>query len=97
MCFQDSMKVVVDTNVFVSALTSSIGSNRRVLQACFENAIKPVMGSALFHEMESVMQRPSLLKRCPLSAKERILFFSSYLSTCEWVNIHFLRRPNLKD
>ncbi len=87
----------MDTNVFISALSSKTGSNRQVLRACLEKRVSPVIGSALFHEMEDLMKRSAFLKRCPLSVDEQNKIFAAYLSSCEWVNIHFLWRPNLKD
>jgi len=55
------------------------------------------MGSALFHEYESVLARPAVLARCPLSGKERESLLSAVLQQCEWVRISFLWRPNLRD
>jgi putative PIN family toxin of toxin-antitoxin system len=91
------MRIVVDTNVFASALTSATGSNREVLRACFQGRIVPLMGSALFNEYEDLAARPSLVRRCPLNDDERARFIDAFFSCCQWTRIYFLWRPNLPD
>jgi putative PIN family toxin of toxin-antitoxin system len=91
------MRVVVDTNVYISALTSSTGSNRKVLRACLADEVQPLMGITLFHEYESLATRPEILARCPLSAPDRDRLLDAFLSRCDWVSIYFLWRPNLRD
>jgi putative PIN family toxin of toxin-antitoxin system len=90
-------RIVVDTNVFAAALTSSTGSNRQVIRACLSRSVVPLMGMALVHEYESVASRPAIAARCPLTVREREQLVDAYLSVCEWVRIAFLWRPNLPD
>lgn len=90
-------RIVVDTNVFAASLTSSRGSNRRLIRSCLERAVIPLMGLALFHEYESIMSRRTITARCPLSAHERDDLLDAFLAVCQWVRIHFLWRPNLPD
>jgi putative PIN family toxin of toxin-antitoxin system len=90
-------RVVVDTNVFAAALTSSTGSNRQVIRACLARSVVPLMGMALIHEYESVASRPTVSARCPLTVREREQLVDAFLSVCEWVRITFLWRPNLPD
>lgn len=87
----------MDTNVFISAMTSPGGINREVLRACLSGRAKPLMGIALYEEYEDVMRRPEILKRCPLAEDERTVFLDAFLSVCEWTSIYFLWRPNLRD
>jgi len=42
------MKVVVDTNIMVSALLSGGGAPRDVLRLCLEEKITPIFGTTLF-------------------------------------------------
>jgi putative PIN family toxin of toxin-antitoxin system len=91
------MRVVVDTNVYISALTSPTGSNRKVLRACLSGKVQPLMGISLFHEYESLSARPEILARCPLPAPDRDVLLDAFLSRCEWVSVYFLWRPNLRD
>lgn len=92
-----ALRIVVDTNVIASGLTSGDGRNRGVVRACLQRTALPLMGSTLIHEYESVLSRPAVLARCPLSAGEREQLLDAFLSGCEWVRVHFLWRPNLPD
>jgi len=49
-----SLKIVVDTDVFIAAILSPGGENREVLRACLLGT-RPLMGVALFHEYEDVL------------------------------------------
>jgi putative PIN family toxin of toxin-antitoxin system len=93
----DAPRVVVDTNVVVAAMIRGTGDNRAVLRACFEDRLRPLVGQALFLEYEQVMGRDTLFRNSPLSKKERTQLLEAFLSTCEWVQVFFLWRPNLRD
>lgn len=90
-------RVVIDTNVFIGALLSAAGDNRGVLRVCLQGKALPLFGAALFHEYADVMSRPDLLKKCPLTPKDRGDLFEALLSVSEWVRVYFLWRPNLPD
>jgi putative PIN family toxin of toxin-antitoxin system len=89
--------VVVDTDVFVSALLGPGGASREVLRRCLAGAHRALMGSALYHEYESVLSRRALFRGCVLSAREREALLDAFLSTCRWTRIYYLWRPNLPD
>lgn len=91
------IKVVVDTSVFISALIGSSGPSREVVRQCLKGQYSPLMGLSLFCEFESVISRPPLLAQCPLSTDEILQLLQAFMSVCEWVNIYYLWRPNLKD
>lgn len=90
-------RIIVDTNVIASALTSGTGANREVLRCCLVGLAEPLIGNALFHEYESLAARPSVNARCPLSPNERDALLNAFLGTCTWVRITFRWRPNLRD
>jgi putative PIN family toxin of toxin-antitoxin system len=90
-------RVVIDTNVIVGALMRGEGLNRSVLRACFHDLLKPVLGHALFLEYEDVLGRDTLFRGCPLTARERQRLFKSSLGLCDWVQVYYLWRPNLRD
>jgi putative PIN family toxin of toxin-antitoxin system len=90
-------RIVVDTNVFVGALLRRSSYNREVLRACFEDRLQPLIGQALLWEYERVLGREALFRKAPLSGNERQELLESFLSTCEWVHVYFLWRPNLPD
>lgn len=87
----------MDTNVLVGALLSASGDNRSVLRACFDERVQPIVGEALFHEYEDVLGRDAMFQKSPLSTAERIHFFEAFMSTCEWTQVYYLWRPNLRD
>ena len=91
------MRVVVDTNVFVSALIRGEGASRKVLRRCLRRELEPLMGAALFAEYESVLGRSELFDRSPLDADQREVVFNAFLSVCRWTRIYYLWRPNLRD
>ena len=90
------MIVVLDTNIFVSALLGK-GASRTVLRACLEGRLQPLMGAALFAEYESLMGRESVFKGCRLSAGQRDELLNALLSVCRWTTIYYGWRPNLRD
>lgn len=92
------MKIVIDTNVFISALLTKRGNYaRKIIELALLGQIQPVMGEALFNEYFDVMNRQDILLRCPLDADERIEFLAAFLSCCEWRKIYYVWRPNLRD
>lgn len=88
---------MIDTNVLAGALLRREGQNRDVLRACFQEHLKPLVGQALFLEYEDVLGREQLFRKSPLAASERRQLFEAFLSVCEWVQVYYLWRPNLRD
>ena len=68
-----------------------------MIRACLEGTFQPLMGMALFTEYEDLMARDTLFITCLLDADERDKLFNAFLSVCEWKNIYYLWRPNLRD
>lgn len=91
------MKVVLDTNIIVSALMSPDNACREVLRMAFDGRLRPLIGNALYAEYESVLARDYLFQGCPFDADKRNMFLDDVLSVCSWVEIHYLWRPNLRD
>ena len=89
--------IVVDTNVFVSALLRAESAPRGVVRLCLEGKVTPLMGNALLAEYEEVLSRAHLFAAAPLSTDERAQLFDAYLNACKWVRVHYLWRPNLAD
>ena len=90
-------KVVIDTNIFVSALLSADGSSRRILRMALNGEIKPIFSNALFAEYEALLGRSPLWVSCVLSQSEREDLLDALIANSNWVVIHFLWRPNLSD
>jgi putative PIN family toxin of toxin-antitoxin system len=91
------MLVVVDTNVFISAVMSDNGTARHVLRYCLQGQLKPLMGSALFSEYEDVCSRDELFDSRLISRADRSVLMDAFFASCTWIPIYFLWRPNLRD
>lgn len=92
-----TMRIVVDTNVFIAALLSALGDNRRVIRACLMQRVVPLMSTTLLCEFEDVLGRSELMRKCPLPTRDRDALLDAFLAVSEWVNIRYLWRPNLRD
>ena len=91
------MIVVVDTNVFVSAIMSKSGASRRIIRLCLQGDILPIMGNALFSEFEDVCAREELFDVKLITRRDREDLLDAFFASCRWVSIYYLWRPNLKD
>jgi uncharacterized protein len=91
------MNVVVDTNVFVSAIMGANGASRQVIRLCLNQRLKPLMGNALFSEFEDVCARDDLFDEKLITRSDRDTLLDAFYACCTWVPIYFLWRPNLRD
>ena len=91
------MKVVIDTNIFVSAIMNADGAPRQVIRLCLEERLIPLISNALFAEYEDVCGRDVLFDDRFISKEERITLLDAFLSSCVWTPIYYLWRPNLRD
>jgi putative PIN family toxin of toxin-antitoxin system len=64
------LRVVVDTNVFVSSLLSKRGQPFAIVEAWNAQKFILVMSSEQQAELQDVFSRPRLIKRCHLSLSE---------------------------
>ena len=90
-------RIVVDTNVLVSAFLGPGGASREVLRRALEGRYRPLIGAALFAEYESVLEREALFEGCVLSPRERNRLPDDFLSVCRWTRVYYAWRPNLRD
>lgn len=90
-------KVVIDTNIFVSAILNKNGAPRTVLRHALIGDLCPIFGNALFREYEDVLGREELFRRSPIDQSARQQLFEAILSVSEWTPVWFLWRPNLPD
>ena len=92
-----SKRIILDTNVLVSALTSAEGSSRTVLRGVLQGKWQPLISLSLFLEYEDVLSRPQTIKRCPLPEVERESLIDAFASRCQMLELHYMWRPNLRD
>ena len=92
-----SVKIVVDTNVFIGAILSSQGLNRELIRCCLLGEYLPIMSNALYLEYESVIEREDVIAKCQLDSSKVNELLDGFLSVSMWVNIYYSWRPNLRD
>jgi len=91
------MNVVIDTNVWISALLSQDGISREIIRLALLDKISPQISTTLFLEYEAVMRREKIINLCSISIQEQEELFQAFLSSCKWNEIFYLWRPNLDD
>ena len=91
------MRVVLDTNIIVGAMLRDGGAARAALRLCLQGEVQPLIGVALFAEMEDVLSREHLFRTSKLTQAERQELFAAFLSVTQWVPIYYTWRPNLRD
>jgi len=88
--------IVVDTDVFVSAMLGG-GAANTLVATCLRGHVQPLMGAALYAEYESVLQREDLFADSRLSRREREDLFDIFAAVSVWTRIYYAWRPNLRD
>jgi putative PIN family toxin of toxin-antitoxin system len=76
------MLIVLDTNVFVSAMLKRISKPAQILEAVLEGKFKIVVNEQIFEEYSEVLHRPKL--KIPLEKANAILRFIAF--SAEWVD-----------
>src|SRR3989304_5150180 len=87
------MRIVVDTDVFVSALLGGGAANAGVAE-CLRGRFTPLMGPALIAEYEAQLGRAGLFAASRLSESEREELFDIFAATCRWTRVYYGWRPN---
>jgi putative PIN family toxin of toxin-antitoxin system len=90
-------RLIVDTNVLVSAFTSGDGASREVLRRLLRGQAVALVSVALHLEYVDVLSRDDVMMRCPLSNVERDALFDAFLSATQFVTVFYQWRPNLRD
>ena len=90
------MKIVLDTNIIVSACLGSYSANR-LLYRCFDGDFTPLVSNTLLAEYEDVVNRQAIFENSKLTLQERNDLLDDILSISQWVEIYYLWRPNLRD
>jgi len=97
ICYHTTMKVVIDTSVWISALIQKESGARDLLRLVFQDKILPQISEPLFREYESVMKRKKIQALTVLDKGEQSELFNAFLSKYHWNDIYYTWRPNLKD
>ncbi len=92
------MPIVIDTNVFVSALWSKDvagGAARALLRAALTGKCVPLFGNALWLEYEDLLGRSVWTENT--THAERLTMLQALAAAGKWVSIYYGWRPNLPD
>ncbi len=89
--------IVVDTNVFVTALRSHNGVSRRIVRAIFGGQIDIGASPALFLEYEAVLSRTEQRAASGLTLAEVRAFLDGLALVTTPIALSFLWRPQLHD
>ncbi len=90
------MRVVLDTNIFVSALKSNMGASYTVISQLPSDQFQIVLSVPLYVEYQDVLTRPEHMSGA--STAEEILAFLRYIcSIAHRQQIFFLWRPWIED
>ena len=90
-------RLVIDTNVVLTALRSARGASAALMMRVAEKRVKPLLSVALVLEIESVLCRPEHLAATGLSVALVQDFVDEPCALSEPVQIHFAWRPMLHD
>ena len=90
------MRIVVDTDVFVSALLGG-GAANGVVAECLRGRFTPLMGPALIAVYEAQLGHAGLFEASRLSQSERLELFDIFAATCRWTRVYYRWRPNLRN
>lgn len=90
-------RVVLDTDVIVTALRSATGGSNAVLREAAHGRLTPLVTPALFLEYEAVLKRPEQRLAHGLGLRDIDSFLAALASACEAVEVSFQWRPQLPD
>lgn len=91
------MRVVLDTNVILSARRSREGASNALLRSVGHRRMVMLASVPLFVEYEAVLLRPEHLLALGVSAEEVRAFLDGLTLFAEPVRLHYLWRPQLDD
>lgn len=87
--------IVLDTNVFVSALRSGGGASRQVLRRILLGQVTPLFGNALWQEYQDLLGRD--VWTADTTPDERLQVLAAVARAGRWVSVYYGWRPNLPD
>jgi putative PIN family toxin of toxin-antitoxin system len=91
------LKLLLDTNVLVSGLSSRLGASFALLEAVAQQRVDFVASTTLWLEYESVLKRPEIAKMHGLSTADVDDFLNGLAQLVQPVELHFAWRPQLRD
>lgn len=87
------MRVVLDTNIFVSGLLSAVGPPARIVRAVLQRRLVPVMSPATFAELDTVVHRPKLQLAFARAGVNLTNFLATVRAEAQFVHPHPTSTP----
>jgi putative PIN family toxin of toxin-antitoxin system len=91
------VRIVLDTNVIVSAMRSPTGASAGILRLARQGGATLLLTVALALEYEAVCREAEHQLASGLSSREIDIFLDAVIALAEPVQTHFLWRPQLHD
>jgi putative PIN family toxin of toxin-antitoxin system len=89
------MRVVIDTNVFISSLRSADGASFALMRLIDKGKFVSIASTALLLEYEDIAMR--CLEETPFSGDEIVQIIDALFAMCKRQEVYFHWRPQLKD
>ena len=89
--------IVIDTNVLVAALRSTLGHSRKLLRRVLLDEVLAGVSVPLFLEYEAVLTRSKHLASFGLSMEEVMEFLDGLAARLVPIEVSYLWRPQLRD
>ena len=91
------MRLVLDTNIIVSAFRSRLGASNALFRMVANQRIKPLCSTTLFLEYEAVLSRAETRAITGHGLDDVQAIMNALAALCEPVDISFTVRPMLSD
>jgi putative PIN family toxin of toxin-antitoxin system len=91
------VKIVVDTNVLVAGLYSSLGASYRMLDFWIDGKLDIYASTAVWLEYEDVLKRLESVRRHGFSNKDIDILLNQFAVHVTPIRLNYLWRPQLRD
>jgi putative PIN family toxin of toxin-antitoxin system len=91
------LRLVLDTNVLVTALCNQDGAAHLLIRWVLTNKIVLLASPALWLEYEAVIKRPEIRLRHGISLENLDIILDTLAAHVEPVHLNYLWRPQLRD
>lgn len=91
------MRLVLDTDVVLSGLRSTVGASRILLLAIEAGVVTPLVSVDTVVEYEAVLKRAEHLEASRLDASDVDIFLDAFVAHADPVAPHFSYRPSIRD
>jgi putative PIN family toxin of toxin-antitoxin system len=90
-------RIVLDTNVLVTALYNRDGASHLLVRWALADKISLLASPPLWLEYEAVLKRPEIRLRHGISMEDLDIVLDTLAAHVEPVHLHYLWRPQLRD